>query len=98
MTPGERIVQAEADALAARTRLNGSVAAVQARLNPATFVRDARRELDGVTRSARRMADDGAGRARVGGGIAALLLLGIPLLRWRRRRKVAARAARIRGD
>lgn len=99
MTPAQaRVVQAEADARAARERLTGSVTALQERVRPATLIREARRELAGAKRTARRAVDDQPRRMMMGGGLAGLFLIAIPLLRWRRRRKVAKRAARIRGD
>ena len=99
MTPQQaRVVQAEANARAARTRLAGSVAALQERVRPATLVREARRELADATRSAGRIVDSEPRRLAIGGGFVGVLLVGIPLLRWRGRRRVAKRAARIRGD
>ncbi len=99
MTPQQaRVIQAEANASAARTRLTGSVAALQERVRPATLVREARRELAEARRSAGRVVDGETRRLALGGGLVSLVLLGVPLLRWRGRRHVAKRAARIRGD
>ncbi|WP_174297007.1 hypothetical protein [Sphingomonas bacterium] len=93
-----RVVQAEADARAARARLADTAEALQDRLSPASLIRDARREIADARIAARRAAIDPPRPLAMGAGIAAVLVIGWPLLRWRRRRRTAARATRIRGD
>lgn len=91
MTPQQaRVIQAEADARAAHQRFNGSIAAVQSRLRPATLVREARREIVEARGSAIDVAIRRPKPVAIAAAAVAAVTLGGPLiglLRRRRRRK-----------
>lgn len=93
-----RVAQAEADVRAARARLTVTTGKLQNRLSPTTLVREARREIVDIGSAARSAAADRPRRALMSGSVALLIVAALPLIRWRKRGRTLARAARIRGN
>lgn len=92
-TPADRLAFAERDAALARERLNNTAAALQNRLDPRPIARGAMRDIGDRGDAARRASVDAARRnpgalAGIAAGLG-LFVIGRPLLRLIRRRRVA---------
>jgi ElaB/YqjD/DUF883 family membrane-anchored ribosome-binding protein len=91
VTPGARIAEARARSFAAKAQLDRSVAQAKERLSPRSLANHA---VDGVKTKAEQIAGDGAAVvkdrpavAMAAAGVAVLLIVRRPMLRWWRLRR-----------